>query len=246
MTPPRNVPTGSQVVHLWTFPLHPAPDDAALLASDEHQRAARFHFDRDRDRFIAGRAMMRRILARCLGREPAALHFHYGPSAKPAIEGKLFFNFSNSDDLGALAVAPFELGIDIERVRAIEEDVAGRFFASDEVACLRALPVEMQTEAFFNCWTRKEAYVKAIGDGLLLPLDRFSVTLAPDEPAALLRVGDDPVEPGRWKLHHFIPAPGFVGAIAARHPKWRVHLHRVAQVRVPEAASFPAEPQARE
>jgi 4'-phosphopantetheinyl transferase len=231
---------GSDEVHLWVFSLRSSPEDAGLLGPDEQRRAAAFHFDRDRDRFIAGRAMLRRILGACAGRQPEALSFIEGRSGKPALDGALSFNFSNSDDLGALAVANFELGVDIEKIRVIEEDVAGRFFAADEVARLRALPAERQTEAFFNCWTRKEAYVKAIGDGLLLPLDRFSVSLTPCEPAILLRTDGDPAEPARWRLHHFVPAPGFVGAIAARRPNWHVRLHRAAPGHGLAAASFPA------
>jgi 4'-phosphopantetheinyl transferase len=229
-------------VDLWIFSLRPRPGDADLLAPDEHSHAARFHFDRDRERFIAGRAMLRRLLANRLDRDPASLRFRYGSSGKPALDAPLSFNFSNSDDLGALAIAAFDLGVDIERIRSIEEDVAGRFFAADEVARLRALPTELQTEAFFNCWTRKEAYIKALGDGLLLQLNRFSVSLAPGEPAQLLRAGDDDAEPGNWRFHHFVPASGFVGAIAARQTDWRVHVHHVRPDRDQVEASFPAPP----
>jgi 4'-phosphopantetheinyl transferase len=232
----------SRDVELWIFPLHPKRGDGDLLAPDEHRHAAAFHFDRDRERYIAGRAMLRRLLGAGLDRDPASLRFRYGSSGKPSLDGPLSFNFSNSEDLGALAIAAFDLGVDIERIRTIEEDVAGRFFAADEVARLRAQPIERQTEAFFNCWTRKEAYIKALGDGLLLQLDRFSVTLAPGEQPRLLRAGDDPAEPGRWCLHHFVPARGFVGAIAARQTGWRVRLHHFDPGYDPAVASFPAIP----
>ena len=230
----------SRDVELWIFPLHPRRGDGDLLAPDEHRHAAAFHFDRDRERYIAGRAMLRRLLGAGLDRDPASLRFRYGSSGKPSLDGPLSFNFSNSEDLGALAIAAFDLGVDIERVRTIEEDVAGRFFAADEVARLRAQPIERQTEAFFNCWTRKEAYIKALGDGLLLQLDRFSVSLAPGEQPKLLRAGDDAAEPGRWCMHHFIPARGFVGAIAARQTGWRVRLHHFDPGYDPAVASFPA------
>ncbi|MGD0430177.1 MAG: 4'-phosphopantetheinyl transferase superfamily protein [Acetobacteraceae bacterium] len=231
-----------QDVQLCIFPLHPKPGDADLLAPDEQRHADAFHFALHRDRYIAGRAMLRRLLAARLARDPASLRFHYGKSGKPALDEPISFNFSNSDDLGALAIAAFELGVDIERVRVIEEDVAGRFFAADEVARLRSLPIEQQTGAFFNCWTRKEAYIKALGDGLSLSLDRFSVTLAPNEPPRLLRAGDDPSEPGSWRLHHFVPAPGFVGAIAARQLGWRVRLGCLKPGCDPVEASSPALP----
>jgi 4'-phosphopantetheinyl transferase len=229
-------------VQLYIFPLQPTPGDADLLASDEHHLADAFHFALHRDRYIAGRAMLRRLLAARLDRDPASLRFRYGKSGKPALDEPISFNFSNSDDLGALAIAGFELGVDIEYVRIIEEDVAGRFFAADEIARLRSLPIEQQTAAFFNCWTRKEAYIKALGDGLSLSLDRFSVTLAPDDPPRLVRAGDDPSEPARWRLHHFIPAPGFVGAIAARQRGWRVRLHHLKPGGDPGEASSPALP----
>ena len=231
---------GTQDVELCVFPLHPKPGDADLLAPDEQRHADAFHFALHRDRYVAGRAMLRRLLAARLERDPVSLRFHYGKSGKPALDEALSFNFSNSDDLGALVIAAFELGVDIERVRVIEEDVAGRFFAADEVARLRSLPSEQQTAAFFNCWTRKEAYIKALGDGLSLSLDRFSVTLAPGDPPRLLRAGDDPAEPGRWRLHHFIPAPGFVGAIAARQLGWRVRPGRLKPGYEPVESSSPA------
>ncbi len=209
-------------VHLWTFRLEPGLDDGALLAPCERVRADRFHFRRDRDRFIAGRAQLRRILAAYLRQPPEWVHFRYGVSGKPAVSEPLAFNLSHSGGFAALAVARFELGVDIECIRPIEEEVAERFFAADEVTRLRSLPQEQQIEAFFTCWTRKEAYVKALGDGLLLALDSFSVSLEPEAPARLLRTGDDPVEPSRWQLHHFVPAPAMVGAIAARRCLWRV------------------------
>lgn len=209
-------------VHLWTFRLEPELDDGGLLASCERVRADRFHFRRDRDRFIAGRAQLRRILGAYLRQPPELVQFCYGASGKPAVSEPLAFNLSHSGDFAALAVARFELGVDIECIRPIEEEVAERFFAADEVMRLRSLPQAQQTEAFFACWTRKEAYVKALGDGLLLPLDSFSVSLEPEAPARLLRAGDDPVEPSRWQFHHFVPAPGMVGAIAARRCFWQV------------------------
>jgi 4'-phosphopantetheinyl transferase len=181
----------------------------------------RFRFDRDRDRFIAARAMLRRVLAGLVGADPAELRFLYGRAGKPALSTGPQFSLSHSDDLGALAVAyDLEIGIDVERLRPIEPELADRFFAEDESAALRALAEPARTRAFFACWTRKEAYVKSLGDGLLAPLDRFSVSL--DEPARLLWVEGDPGAPARWRLAHLEPARGFVGAIAAPSPAWRL------------------------
>ena len=136
-----------------------------------------------------------------------------------------FMLFMLSMALTATLVTPMAAHASRPKTNAtgpVEEEVAERFFAPDEVTRLRSLPRAQQTQAFFACWTRKEAYVKAIGDGLLLPLDSFSVSLEPDAPAQLLRAGNDPLEPFRWQFHHFVSVPGMVGAIAARRCFWRV------------------------
>lgn len=218
------------IVHLWTFPLTRGEGDYALLSAEEKQRAHRFHFSRHRDQFIAGRAQLRRILGGCLATAPEEISFTYGRSGKPAIHAPvpLSFNLSHSGDVAALGVAHFEIGVDIEQVRAIDRDIAHRFFAADEVATLFGLPDPQWTEAFFACWTRKEAYVKALGDGLQINLDSFSVSLAPGKPAELLRVEAHPEEPALWQLVSFVPAPGIVGAIAARQRSWHLCRHALS------------------
>ena len=216
---------GRGEIHLWTWTLSALPGDSALLSPDERVRAERYRLDRDRDRFVAGRAGLRRILASEIGADPAALLFAYSKGGKPSLIGGPHFSLSHSQDLAALAVSPDRpLGLDIERVRQIDEDIAGRFFAADEAARLRAVPEHDRTAAFFACWTRKEAYLKATGDGLLAPLDGFSVSL--DLPPRLLRVEGDPAAAARWRFLHLDPAPGFVGAIATRAPESRLVLRR--------------------
>src|SRR5262249_50978106 len=110
-----------------------------------------------------------------------------------------------------------EVGVDLERVRAevATEEIAARYFSAREVRTLMALPPPLRPDAFFRCWTRKEAYLKATGAGLSLDLNRFDVSLKPGEPAALLATRDDPAEVRRWSLEHLVPGPGFVGALAA-------------------------------
>jgi 4'-phosphopantetheinyl transferase len=220
--PPAGHPPDPDDVHLWTFDLVERPSDWSLLDSAEQERAGRFHFDRDRGRFVAGRARLRRILGRYLDMEPAALTLHYGGLGKPSVPGPLRFNLSHTGAYAALAVARFDLGVDIECVRPISEGIAERFFAAEEVAALHGLPADRQQDAFFACWTRKEAFVKAVGDGLLLPLDSFSVSLDTDTDARLLRVGDDEREARQWQVHHFMPAPNIMGAIVARRLGWAV------------------------
>jgi 4'-phosphopantetheinyl transferase len=213
------------IVDLWLFRLHPGPHDRELLSPCELQRAHRFVFEQHRQRFIAGRAQLRRILATYLALPPEALMFGYGSSGKPALAGPLSFNLSHSGDVAALAVALFDVGIDIECIRPVEDNLAEQVFSAREVTALRSLPQAQWTEAFFACWTRKEAYVKALGDGLRLPLDRFSVSLKPSEPARLLYAAGDPTESSLWEFHHFTLAPDLVGAIAARQRAWHVRWH---------------------
>jgi len=202
-------------VHLVT--LAAEPERFALLESllspDERARAARLVFAEHRHHFTVCRGTLREILGRSTGVEPRALAFVQNEYGKPALpEGRLRFNVSHSAGLALIAVSAHrELGVDIERMnrRVAEERIAERFFSPNEAAKLRALPVEEQTHAFFRCWTRKEAYIKARGMGLALPLHSFDVTLGPDEPAAILRGGEG------WEIESLDPAEGFAGALVA-------------------------------
>ena len=192
------------------------------LGADERARAERFAFRRDRDRFIVRRGLLRAILGRYLSVDPARLQFDYGASGKPALARRcggmqLRFNVSHSAGLVLYAVTRGrEVGVDLEQIRPAiaREGVAEHFFSPAEVTALRALPEEAQPEAFFACWTRKEAYVKARGEGLALRLDQFEVSLLPGEPAALLRTADDATEVSRWSLRALAPGPGYASALA--------------------------------
>lgn len=224
--PPETLELGSGEVHVWRATLdQPTPRVQSLrriLAADEQARADRFYFEKGRVRFIVARGLLRMILGRYLDREPSQLRFDYSPYGKPALASEsggetLRFNVSHSHGLALYAVTRGrEIGIDVEYIRAdvASEQIAERFFSSREVAVLRALPVEAQAEAFFNCWTRKEAYIKARGEGLSLPLDQFDVSLVPGEPAALLSTRPDPHEASRWSLQELTPGPGYVAALA--------------------------------
>jgi 4'-phosphopantetheinyl transferase len=211
-------------VDLHIVALDRGPDDLALLSADERERAQRLRFARDRDRFIAGRAAMRRLLGAACGRDPAGLVFAYGPAGKPSLAGGPQFNLSHTGDIGALAIADFELGIDIELVRPVERDVAARFFAADEVARLDGLTDQDWLAAFYRCWTCKEAFIKARGEGLGKALDTFSVGWEGDGTARLLRVEGDARQAARWTLWGFAPAEGIAGAIAGRRRGLRVTL----------------------
>lgn len=194
---------------------------AALVADAERRRANRFAFARQRRRFIVARARLRRLLGTRLGVRPEAVELVYGAQGKPALAGRfggvdLRFNIAHSGDIVVYAFATGgEIGVDVEAVRAVPDSdaIAARFFSSSERAAYQALRPRERPMGFFNCWTRKEAFLKALGAGLSQPLDRFDVSLAPDEPARILRVGDTPGERCGWRLDSFSPARGFVGAV---------------------------------
>ena len=228
--PPQRLALPHEEIHVWRAPLDLATPSIAILeqtlAADESDRAGRFVFEKDRGRFIAGRGWLRAILARYLDADPAKFAFQLGARGKPALSGRhaskdLRFNVSHSEGLALYAFARGrEIGVDLERVSAAiaQERIPEHFFSPAEVAALRALPLREQDAAFFACWTRKEAYVKAKGDGLSLRLDQFDVSLVPGEPAKLLRAAGDPQEAARWSLVAFTPAPEFRAALAVEGP----------------------------
>jgi len=192
------------------------------LHSDERQRAERFHFARDRTRFIVARGLLRAILSCYLDIDPGQIRFCYNQHGKPALAPEhgamaLSFNVSHSHELALYAIVLCRaIGVDIEYVRAdvAETAIAEQFFSPREVAMLRALPITARTMAFFNCWTRKEAYIKARGGGLSLPLDQFDVSLAPGAPTELLNVAGDQSEHSRWTLQSLNPGQDYVAALA--------------------------------
>jgi len=197
---------------------------AALLSEAERQKASRFAFDRDRRRFTVARARLRRLLAARLGVQPESVELVYGERGKPALArpcaaSDLRFNMTHCGEVAAYAFAPGrEIGVDIEAVRAIRDadEIAARFFSRRENEAYLALDPRDKPLGFFNCWTRKEAFIKALGDGLYHPLDRFDVSLAPGEPARILRVEHTPGDRCGWTLHSFLPGPGLVGAVVVR------------------------------
>lgn len=199
----------------------PTPTQARLLetlSADERQRAERFVFDVHRRRFIAARGLLRERIGALLGAAPGALRFEYGAAGKPCLawpKTTLRFNLSHSGDRAVLAFSgDFELGVDIERARDDIDHTAisERFFSPAECLALEREPVERRSRAFFEIWTRKEAFVKARGGGLTIALDSFDVSLG--EPARLLRIAGEP-ETGNVGRLETLPAPdGYCAAIA--------------------------------
>jgi 4'-phosphopantetheinyl transferase len=194
----------------------------AWLSADETARAKRFYFERHSRAFILGRAALRALLASYLGIPPAEVRFLYGPQGKPALadpSSSLRFNVTNSGNLAAYAFTTgCEIGIDVEKHRTLHdfENIARRFFSPEETAELLELPSAEKTTAFFNCWSRKEAYIKAMGGGLSIPLDSFRVTLRPGVDARMVSIGGSEDAGRRWTLKAFDPAPEYAGAIAYR------------------------------
>jgi len=193
----------------------------ALLSDAERRRASRIAFGRDRRRFIVARGRLRQLLGARLGARPESVELAYGAQGKPALaprfaESDLRFNVSHCDDVAAYVfVFGREIGVDIEAVRPVgdADDLAARFFSDGERAAYEALDPPDRPLGFFTCWTRKEAFIKALGDGFGYPLDRFDVSLRPDEQARILRVGHMSGDSCGWCMMSFAPAPGFVGAV---------------------------------
>ena len=229
---------GHDEVHVWRAALDLPPARlatlGALLSDDERDRAARFRFDRDRDRFVAARGLLRTLLGRYLGTEPGDIRFVYEcrcgsprcrseyrkPALAPGCGDWLRFSLSHADGLVLVALAGArEVGVDLEQIRGDQSwgelaELARAVFTPREIADLRALPARERHAAFFACWTRKEAYTKARGTGLSAPLDRFAVSVTSPEHGALVGALTDPAGTS-WSLYDLAPGGGYAGALAA-------------------------------
>ena len=198
----------------------------AVSRDDESQRARRFYFERDRTRFVCARGLLRGFLAAELGLPAERVRFQYGPSGKPSLaiehaSSGIEFNVSHSAGVGLFVLTRgMAVGADVERIRSLRHGaaVAKRFFAQDECAALEGLSGDDWDRAFFRCWTRKEAFIKAVGSGLSYPLRAFSVSVAEHEPARLLRVDGDATASRRFWLTAYPAGPGFEAAIALEGP----------------------------
>ena len=212
-------------VDVWHAELDREPSTVevlhALLSPDERERASRFHFARDRDRYVVGRGVLRMLLGDYIGVAPELVRLPDGPQGTPrlAMSGPRF-NVSHSGAVALYAISSTgEVAVDVELFRPefAREHIAERFFSPTEVATLRSLPEDLQPSAFLTCWTRKEAYIKARGEGLSLPFDRFDVSVHPDEPAALLRSALSEEVPAEWRLTDLSDAAsGYLAAVAIR------------------------------
>jgi 4'-phosphopantetheinyl transferase len=214
--------------HLWIINLDLDERRVAghyqILSEVEKKRAARFYFERHRRRYIASHGALRQILGAYLDASAEALVFDQSKHGKPALAGaqqdcSIRFNLSHSHEIALLAVTNgVEIGVDVEYMRQMGDidGIAGRFFSAAEQAVYFELSETLRPQGFFNCWTRKEAFIKAIGEGLSYPLHQFDVSLAPGEPARLLRVKTDPEEAWQWTLDAFHPTPEYTAAATLR------------------------------
>nr|VFJ65439.1 MAG: 4'-phosphopantetheinyl transferase [Candidatus Kentron sp. DK] len=216
------VPPGAGI-HIWRVRLDRPSGEVerlrAFLAEEERLRAERFYFPEHRRHFIVARGVLRVLLGRYLRQPPGKIRFAYNRYGKPFPDPDDGFRFNLSHS-GGMALYAFarrgEIGIDMEwmgRGVGEMEQIAERFFAPREARTLLGLPAPERKAGFFRCWTRKEAYVKARGRGLSIPLDRFEVALAPEEEPRLLVNHDDPGDADRWSMHSFVPEKDYIAAL---------------------------------
>src|SRR5437879_2961959 len=233
---PSSFQLASDEVHSWCASLDVSPETYArlyaTLTPDERTRGARFRFERDQQRFIVARGVLRDLLGRYLQTQPRQISFVYSAFGKPDLSpdfgNRLKFNLSHSAGLALIAIATASnVGVDVEYIREQSDyaDIARHLFSTAEVDYLTALPSHIYAEAFFSCWTKKEAYLKACGEGLAIPLNSFSVPLTTDAaytPVDLYVPSKDIVPATRWSLYTLRPAPGYAGALAIEGTGWRL------------------------
>jgi 4'-phosphopantetheinyl transferase len=247
--PPSDLQLPNDEIHIWCTSLdQPASSVDGLfctLSIHERARAERFYFEEDRKRFIVRHGILRMILRYYLGVGATELRFCYGWNGKPRVahpfdNGTIFFSMSSSTGLALFALTlDREIGVDIERIRNISEmdQIVERIFSLREKAVFQKLPENQKKGAFFNCWTRKEAFVKATGDGLSRPLGKFELTVDPSEPARLLAIDGDRKSACRWSIHDLKPASGFAAAIAAEGLSGRLRFWQWTNGNAPQVST---------
>ncbi len=232
--PPIHLRLLENEVHIWQAPLEVPvaiiQQFRRLLATEEVAKAERFYFEKDHNQYIVAHGLLRTLLGRYLNTDPRQLCFCSNAYGKPSLQSPshgatLHFNLSHSAGLALYAFAySRQIGIDVEYKRADVqyEELAKYTFSPYENEVLRTLPANLKFDAFFNCWTRKEAYIKARGKGLSIPLDLFDVSLKPGEPAVLLQSREDAQEITRWSFQELTPRTGYAGALAVEGGWWQL------------------------
>lgn len=221
-------------VHIWRIGLD-QPEDvyhtlSDHLAADELARADRFRFDDARRRFVVGRGILRSILAGYLAANPQEIRFQYGPQGKPSLDTRyesaaLHFNLSHTRDVAVCACTRhYEIGVDVEHIHPLDDmdRVARRMFSEGDYLAWSHLPDGLRLTAFYKCWTQKEALIKALGCGLSQPMSQLSVSMLPEEPAALVNLNGDCKRASDWSLHSFVPEIGTIAAFALKTRHWQL------------------------
>jgi len=222
LNPPEKLTLSDEEVHIWCADLE--LDECfqssflKFLSADEKARAQEFRFAEDSRNFIVARGILRSLIGKYLDINPTEISFQYSKFGKPSIAGNNFlqFNISHSQNIALLAFTnKFNIGVDVEFVNPNIEikDIAERFFSTNEIMNLFGLPEKEQALGFFNCWTRKEAFIKAVGEGLSFPLNNFEVSLEPNQQAKLLATHWDPKAVSKWSMHSILPGANFVGCL---------------------------------
>jgi 4'-phosphopantetheinyl transferase len=226
-TPPERLELNDDGIDVWRARLNTSANtiDRYIdwLSPHEHRRAKRYYFNKHRQSFVVRRILLRKLIGRYLDMNPWDVLLDGNQYGKPMLAGELAkqlqFNLSFSNNMALFAFSRHRsIGVDIENIddRVIDEYVAQRHFSSNEIATFIALPRKQQVEAFYNCWTRKESWIKARGLGLSIPLDSFEVSLAPGDPARLIATGTDTNQLNNWTMYSLTPAPGYTAAVAAQ------------------------------
>ena len=223
----RLTPDGVFVVQVFYGDAEDVEPIAPLLGAEERARAARFVRDRDRARYVAAHALTRVILGRCLDAPPASLAFDAGRRGKPALRDPardVRFNISHAGNCVMVGAAlGRELGVDVERERSIDAALlARRFFSDREREQLAALGASQLIEGFYRCWTRKESFIKALGEGTAFPLRGFDMSLQESAPQLLLACPAAPREEARWTTVSIDTRPGYAAAATIEGRGWRI------------------------
>ena len=230
----RSKPLVGTDLHVWRASLNSSSAELlyfqSLLSKEENERAARFYFERDRGRYIAGRGILRTLLGGYLGMDAHRIKIIYGPDGKPMLEDtfnkrRLQFNLSNSNDW-AIYIFGWDhpVGIDLEHVRVFDaaDDFAKQYFAAQETALLNSLTHDQKWDAFFKFWTAKESFLKAKGSGLTFPLNQVEISLGAGNDARIASINGDLQQAANWRLETFIPIAGYQAAIAVEKNQGRI------------------------
>ncbi|CAE6724039.1 4'-phosphopantetheinyl transferase family protein [Paraburkholderia aspalathi] len=225
-------PPSAQEVHVWQWDLDVCSGDVdqywEMLSAQERERADKFRFERHRRRFVAGRGELRRLLSRYLGLSPREVALAYGSDGKPFCTSqppgwRICFNLSHSENAAALAISSgFEVGIDVEQLRPIEESMPLDVFSTRERAEFTALPDTERQNVFFESWARKEACLKALGTGFILPPAHFEFDLSIRGDTMPRFVGGEAEEATHWRICTLSSSPTCAGAVAARRTDWSI------------------------